>query len=66
MLVADYGQVTLIKPNQIEGLGVAAEETRPLAMARRLADELQSAAEVARPARPAIDMARKLFSTFGK
>ena len=36
---SDYGQVTLIKANRIEALGVAAEEMRPLAMARRLADE---------------------------
>lgn len=36
---SDYGQVTLIKANWIEALGVATEETRPLAMARRLADE---------------------------
>lgn len=36
---SDYGQVTLIKANRIEALGVAAKETHPLAMARRLADE---------------------------
>ena len=36
---SDYGQVTLIKANRIEALGVAAEESSPLAMARRLADE---------------------------
>ena len=36
---SDYGQVTLIKANRAEAMGVAAEETRPLAMARRLADE---------------------------
>jgi len=35
---SDYGQVTLIKANRIEALGVAAEETRPLLMARQLAD----------------------------
>lgn len=36
---SDYGQVSLIKANQIEALGVAADETHPLAMARRLADK---------------------------
>jgi D-beta-D-heptose 7-phosphate kinase/D-beta-D-heptose 1-phosphate adenosyltransferase len=36
---SDYGQVTLIKANRVEALGVSAEETRPLAMARQLADE---------------------------
>ncbi|MCA9119244.1 MAG: hypothetical protein H6822_22510 [Planctomycetaceae bacterium] len=36
---SDYGQVTLIKANRIEALGIAGQETRPLAMARRLADE---------------------------
>ena len=36
---SDYGQVKLIKANRVEAMGVAAEETRPLALARRLADE---------------------------
>ncbi|MBC8355139.1 MAG: hypothetical protein H8E66_24450 [Planctomycetes bacterium] len=36
---SDYGQVTLIKANRIEAMCAVAEETRPLAMARRLADE---------------------------
>lgn len=36
---SDYGQVTLIKANRVEAMGVAADETRPLAMARRLADK---------------------------
>ena len=35
---SDYGQVTLIKANRVEAMGVAADETRPLATARRLAD----------------------------
>ncbi len=35
----EYGRVTLIKANRAEAMGVAAEETRPLTMARRLADE---------------------------
>jgi D-beta-D-heptose 7-phosphate kinase/D-beta-D-heptose 1-phosphate adenosyltransferase len=34
---SDYGQVTLIKANQVEALDVA-DKTRPLAMARQLAD----------------------------
>ena len=36
---SDYGKVTLINANRDEAMGVAAEETRPLAMARRLADK---------------------------
>jgi len=36
---SDYGQVSLIKANRAEAMAVAAEETLPLAMARRLADE---------------------------
>ena len=36
---SDYGRVTLIKANRIEATCVATEESRPLAMARRLADE---------------------------
>lgn len=36
---SEYGQVTLIKANQIEAMGMAAEEMQPLARARRLADE---------------------------
>jgi D-beta-D-heptose 7-phosphate kinase/D-beta-D-heptose 1-phosphate adenosyltransferase len=36
---SDYGQVTLIKANRAEAISVAVDETRPLAMARRLANE---------------------------
>ncbi|MCA9120064.1 MAG: D-glycero-beta-D-manno-heptose-7-phosphate kinase [Planctomycetaceae bacterium] len=36
---SDYGHVTLIKANRVEAMDVAADETRPLAMARRLADK---------------------------
>ena len=38
---SDYGQVTLIKANRNEAAGVATEESGPLAMTRRLADEYQ-------------------------
>jgi len=36
---SDYGQVMLIKANRVEASGAAVDESRPLAMARRLADE---------------------------
>jgi D-beta-D-heptose 7-phosphate kinase/D-beta-D-heptose 1-phosphate adenosyltransferase len=36
---SDYGQVTLIKANSEEAMGAAAENKRPLAMARGLVDE---------------------------
>ncbi|GIW83175.1 MAG: hypothetical protein KatS3mg105_4982 [Gemmatales bacterium] len=36
---SNYGQVTLIKATRVEALRVAAEDIRPLAMARALADE---------------------------
>ena len=37
---SDYGRVTLIKANRSEALGaIAAEDSRPLALARRLAEE---------------------------
>ena len=36
---SDYGQVTLIKANRVEAMGVATNGMRPLALARQLADE---------------------------
>ena len=36
---SDYGQVTLIKANRVEATPAVADESRPLAMARRLSDE---------------------------